>query len=871
MKRTKHMLAFLLAVSMTFMPIPAPVSAADTPAASAAEEALQGVTRLTTPQVYLFLGEDLEILVERIVDGKVIPAEDVEVIGADPYITWTFDKKTGILTFHGVKAGAAEDLSIREIHAKDPSRNSFYVLTHDSTENHWIIPTTTEPETEPTAFHPHATTITTAATDPVEPTATTIVTSTELPTTQYTEMTFDEHPTLVAQSNNSTVEVGDAFEIYAVVTENPNPVSTLKYEIEDASLAGMTVDHKYSNTYNCIALKPGTFRMTFYFQDQKQTVEVKIQENPKKTTATTTTTAVTTTTATTTTETATADGISYDASPMEVGEVRMIRLAKPAGAGFKVEHLSDNFKSHSEFNSDEVYITALGEGDLKFSIGSLDAAITIPVKASTGKAVQKLGQLDEDEAVNAGDATEILKEAARIGTNKPQFEGTRRNAADVDFNGVISADDALVVLKYAALKGAKPNMPDFAKYLGMLNAQPERRLSYTTKTDPAMYAATADWTPCKDPNNASRYHIFTSAEEFETFRASIGGIHFGSRAFDNSDMIAIVTDEASIDYQYELATLSNEPSLGAWTVQVIRKTPVNRDPAQYKGILYIPVPKGIEFANTLSVEMLNASYNKENSLETNCYLRLGYDAPSDSEPQFITSKEELAAACGDFDQPLWTWNGPNRYERTSLNDTNITGDTYYSVYNTLYLRAQAPSGFYDLHVTSIELDKETGELTVNAMKVPAPTDIMGGSWHILVPNLRPGQVKSVKFRYTDQVLQSAQAIRQNDGSMDEYMKLCNSPADVKPGITRADGSAYDDAYFRDHSLILVGLELGSGSIRPEITNVTAQDNDCTVTVTQYTPEVGTDDMAYWILAAETSKISADADHIRTIRTTQKTQ
>ncbi len=773
MKRTKHMLAFLLAVSMTFMPIPAPVSAADTPAASAAEEALQGVTRLTTPQVYLFLGEDLEILVERIVDGKVIPAEDVEVIGADPYITWTFDKKTGILTFHGVKAGAAEDLSIREIHAKDPSRNSFYVLTHDSTENHWIIPTTTEPETEPTAFHPHATTITTAATDPVEPTATTIVTSTELPTTQYTEMT--------------------------------------------------------------------------------------------------TTTAVATTTATTTTETATADGISYDASPMEVGEVRMIRLAKPAGAGFKVEHLSDNFKSHSEFNSDEVYITALGEGDLKFSIGSLDAAITIPVKASTGKAVQKLGQLDEDEAVNAGDATEILKEAARIGTNKPQFEGTRRNAADVDFNGVISADDALVVLKYAALKGAKPNMPDFAKYLGMLNAQPERRLSYTTKTDPAMYAATADWTPCKDPNNASRYHIFTSAEEFETFRASIGGIHFGSRAFDNSDMIAIVTDEASIDYQYELATLSNEPSLGAWTVQVIRKTPVNRDPAQYKGILYIPVPKGIEFANTLSVEMLNASYNKENSLETNCYLRLGYDAPSDSEPQFITSKEELAAACGDFDQPLWTWNGPNRYERTSLNDTNITGDTYYSVYNTLYLRAQAPSGFYDLHVTSIELDKETGELTVNAMKVPAPTDIMGGSWHILVPNLRPGQVKSVKFRYTDQVLQSAQAIRQNDGSMDEYVKLCNSPADVKPGITRADGSAYDDAYFRDHSLILVGLELGSGSIRPEITNVTAQDNDCTVTVTQYTPEVGTDDMAYWILAAETSKISADADHIRTIRTTQKTQ
>ena len=55
---------------------------------------------------------------------------------------------------------------------------------------------------------------------------------------------------------------------------------------------------------------------------------------------------------------------------------------------------------------------------------------------------------------------------------------------------------------------------------------------------------------------------------------------------------------------------------------------------------------------------------------------------------------------------------------------------------------------------------------------------------------------------------------------------------------------YDDAWFRDHQLILVLLEEGSGSVRHEVTGVRGGEMP-EVTVTRLVPEVGTDDMAEW--------------------------
>ena len=55
---------------------------------------------------------------------------------------------------------------------------------------------------------------------------------------------------------------------------------------------------------------------------------------------------------------------------------------------------------------------------------------------------------------------------------------------------------------------------------------------------------------------------------------------------------------------------------------------------------------------------------------------------------------------------------------------------------------------------------------------------------------------------------------------------------------------YDGAWFRDHQLILVLLEEGSGSVRHHVTAVKGGEKP-EVTVTRLVPEVGTDDMAEW--------------------------
>ena len=55
---------------------------------------------------------------------------------------------------------------------------------------------------------------------------------------------------------------------------------------------------------------------------------------------------------------------------------------------------------------------------------------------------------------------------------------------------------------------------------------------------------------------------------------------------------------------------------------------------------------------------------------------------------------------------------------------------------------------------------------------------------------------------------------------------------------------YDEAWFRDHQLILVLLEEGSGSVRHHVTEVKGGEKPA-VTVSRLVPEVGTDDMAEW--------------------------
>ena len=66
-------------------------------------------------------------------------------------------------------------------------------------------------------------------------------------------------------------------------------------------------------------------------------------------------------------------------------------------------------------------------------------------------------------------------------------------------------------------------------------------------------------------------------------------------------------------------------------------------------------------------------------------------------------------------------------------------------------------------------------------------------------------------------------------------------------------AAYSEDYFAHHSLLLVRVTEGSGSIRHEILALTGS----TVTVRRIVPEVGTCDMASWLLVAEVPSMFDD--------------
>ena len=91
-------------------------------------------------------------------------------------------------------------------------------------------------------------------------------------------------------------------------------------------------------------------------------------------------------------------------------------------------------------------------------------------------------------------------------------------------------------------------------------------------------------------------------------------------------------------------------------------------------------------------------------------------------------------------------------------------------------------------------------------------------------------------------------------------------ADTTIGFADAT-ERYDDAWFERHQLLIVLLEESSGSIRHEVTNVSAGP-DPAVDIDVRIPEVCTADMAEWHILIETDRVFDDADKIA-IRLTVK--
>ena len=87
-----------------------------------------------------------------------------------------------------------------------------------------------------------------------------------------------------------------------------------------------------------------------------------------------------------------------------------------------------------------------------------------------------------------------------------------------------------------------------------------------------------------------------------------------------------------------------------------------------------------------------------------------------------------------------------------------------------------------------------------------------------------------------------------------YLGTPNSVRYITDAAQLPDNAAlqkYDEAYFREHALVLVTETVGSGSVQVGIASIDIDGDVATVTLFHKLPdEIGTSDMATWLLWAE---------------------
>lgn len=101
---------------------------------------------------------------------------------------------------------------------------------------------------------------------------------------------------------------------------------------------------------------------------------------------------------------------------------------------------------------------------------------------------------------------------------------------------------------------------------------------------------------------------------------------------------------------------------------------------------------------------------------------------------------------------------------------------------------------------------------------------------------------------------------ESETDLNSYRQTWQEVYDLGPGEKISSGigpgfadvcQGYDAEFFREHSLLLILLEEGSGSVRHEVTEVKGRtQGDLKIWIQRHSPEVGTCDMAQWHLLLE---------------------
>jgi len=71
-------------------------------------------------------------------------------------------------------------------------------------------------------------------------------------------------------------------------------------------------------------------------------------------------------------------------------------------------------------------------------------------------------------------------------------------------------------------------------------------------------------------------------------------------------------------------------------------------------------------------------------------------------------------------------------------------------------------------------------------------------------------------------------------------------------VWRLTGGHYNDAFFAENFLVLVTVSEPSGSNRHDLTSLTENNNKLSINISRFVPEIGTADMAGWLITIELS-------------------
>ena len=124
--------------------------------------------------------------------------------------------------------------------------------------------------------------------------------------------------------------------------------------------------------------------------------------------------------------------------------------------------------------------------------------------------------------------------------------------------------------------------------------------------------------------------------------------------------------------------------------------------------------------------------------------------------------------------------------------------------------------------------------------------------------LPPGDVGSVKVLYNSidwrENMDSSLIIR----SVEELRKFSEDLNVTKANgydddvISRLTGEQYDEAFFSEHFLVMITVSESSGSNRHELSSIADDNGVLSIEIERHLPEVGTTDMAGWLITIELS-------------------